>query len=98
MSRGALFHSGWTGIVIIILTIAAILIIAVSARPLINAKVGRDVGDRTVVSKAVSGASSATQPVPPLTKIQTELVTITPRGFLPHVITRPSGQFLLVVD
>jgi len=98
MSISGLFHFGWSGRLVIVLTSAGILIIAVSATALINPSAGRDVSNHTLVSKAVPGAASATQPVHPLTKIQTELITITPRGFLPHVIKRPSGQFLLVVD
>jgi hypothetical protein len=46
--------------------------------------------------KAASTAAASTQQR--IASIEAELITITPHGFEPREITRPSGKFLLMID
>ena len=43
-------------------------------------------------------AAALPQRIRPIATFESELITITPHGFEPREITRPPGQFLLLID
>jgi len=54
-------------------------------------------GPMTTVSKEEIDASVSAQSDSTGGRVESEIITITPRGFEPAEITRPAGQFLLAV-
>src|SRR6266508_4488481 len=82
----------WPSLIAMILTLGAVALAHhANLGSLATArKLGRNPNSKLIIPVAVQE--------PQIGRIESELITITPRGFEPKEITRPTGEFLLVIN
>jgi len=81
---------------LLVALVVAIAGIALARRSIFPSKVGSSASVSAGKSQALTAVTA--QRPRAIANIEAELVTVTPHGFEPQQITRPSGPFLLMLD